>query len=504
MFQAALLAFKNKKDNELVEQIENGVLNNNGSSSSYFTKSAPNLNNYENDDGGENLDNAGQQQPLHGWKLIRKTVVLNQPGASSPNQTYLQGRVSKLQKLTQNIEVEHKETKLKYEYQMNLPDYTQNALPTKFAIESQMKSHKEIVENARKGTNTQPPIALHWMLKKTKERLQDKLPGFDVCKTIKHHNTRDQLVVLRRRHHMHAKRIKRAKKCVTSYHTDSHVVEHLKRARRKKRKLRRERRKQKMLRDHVDGIDASKRKRLMRPIAIAREEPGSYNLPPERVNTAGALILPAMEAKLYHTFNSNDIAKDVHIRGTTPHLPSTSTRRQRTNNNNRRSGMRKSRPNTSNLENSKSMSMPIIRPSPQSPNEEVVDPRLTNNYDERPHKTISPFITRNEYKKMSSKASRKKKPRKMKKRRKKRNGKNKIRRSPSPNELMSMMNNGYESPQQQQGDGVQSLLQQFNILNMEEKKIYLALMKQEMLSDIEKQEDINNRGAVSKSDSIIV
>ena len=47
MFQAALLAFKNKKDNE---QIENGVLNNNGSSSSYFTKSAPNLNNYENDD----------------------------------------------------------------------------------------------------------------------------------------------------------------------------------------------------------------------------------------------------------------------------------------------------------------------------------------------------------------------------------------------------------------------------------------------------------------------
>ena len=92
----------------------------------------------------------------------------------------------------------------------------------------------------------------------------------------------------------------------------------------------------------------------------------------------------------------------------------------------------------------------------------------------------------------------------MKKRRKKRNGKNKIRRSPSPNELMSMMNNGYESPQQQQGDGVQSLLQQFNILNMEEKKIYLALMKQEMLSDIEKQEDINNRGAVSKSDSIIV
>ena len=93
---------------------------------------------------------------------------------------------------------------------------------------------------------------------------------------------------------------------------------------------------------------------------------------------------------------------------------------------------------------------------------------------------------------------------KMKKRRKKRNGKNKIRRSPSPNELMSMMNNGYESPQQQQGDGVQSLLQQFNILNMEEKKIYLALMKQEMLSDIEKQEDINNRGAVSKSDSIIV
>ena len=38
----------------------------------------------------------------------------------------------------------------------------------------------------------------------------------------------------------------------------------------------------------------------------------------------------------------------------------------------------------------------------------------------------------------------------------------------------------------------------------EEKKIYLALMKQEMLSDIEKQEDINNRGAVSKSDSIIV
>ena len=195
----------------------------------------------------------------------------------------------------------------------------------------------------------------------------------------------------------------------------------------------------------------------------------------------------------------------MHIRGTTPHLPSTSTRRQRTNNNNRRSGMRKSRPNTSNLEkNSKSMSMPIIRPSPQSPNEEVVDPRLTNNYDERPHKTISPFITRNEYKKMSSKASRKKKPRKMKKRRKKRNGKNKIRRSPSPNELMSMMNNGYESPQQQQGDGVQSLLQQFNILNMEEKKIYLALMKQEMLSDIEKQEDINNRGAVSKSDSIIV
>ena len=106
-----------------------------------FTKSAPNLNNYENDDGGENLDNEGQQQPLHGWKLIRKAVA-NQPGASSPNQTYLQGRVSKLQKLTQNIEVEHKETKLKYEYQMNLPDYTQNALPTKFAIESQMKFPK--------------------------------------------------------------------------------------------------------------------------------------------------------------------------------------------------------------------------------------------------------------------------------------------------------------------------------------------------------------------------
>ena len=126
MFQAALLAFKNKKDNELTEAIEKGVLHQNGYSdgkNSYY--SAPNVtnaNNYHDTDTDRNIYK-DKQEPLQGWRLVRKAVVQNSLNDNqSPNQTYLKGRIERLQKLTQEVEVKHAENKLKYEYQMNLPD----------------------------------------------------------------------------------------------------------------------------------------------------------------------------------------------------------------------------------------------------------------------------------------------------------------------------------------------------------------------------------------------
>lgn len=480
MFQAALLAFKNKKDQDL----ENGVLHREDANN---TATRINDSNEMFGDDGSSRNTKSDA----GWTLVRNTVVPQVNQNKAGNNTYLQNRISRLRKLSQDVPVVHKETKLHYEYKMDLPDYTQNALPTKFAIESQMKSHKAIVENARKGTNTQPPPALHWMLKKSKERLQDKLPGFNVCKTIKHHNTRDQLVVLKRRHHMHDKRIHRAKKCVTSYHTDTHIVAHLKRSRRAKRKMRKRLKKYKKLRDHVDGIDHSTRKKLTRP---STQEVRQYI--EKRGKSAGQLLLPAMEAKLYHSSTTGDIAKHIFPESKRSHNIV--------------------RGKSSNGSIVSSVSMPsIVNPRFTQPN--IHDKRISDYSMEKdtavserlPNSTTSPFITRNEYIKMSSNAKKNRTQKKKKRRKKSPKNLNKIskskRRSPTTSDLMKMMKHSKSSPDSGDQNGVRSLLNQFNSLTLEKKKEYLHLMKKEMLLDISEKEtpDISN-SAVSRSASIIV
>jgi len=130
------------------------------------------------------------------WGKIRNAVKENarmKRKSIMKDSEHLVDRAKILTKLVQDVDVDHSISEgRRIKFDLALPDYTENSLPTKCAIESQMKSHKKIVESAIKGVNTQPPDALHWMLKKTKERMIDKLPGYDVCKTIKHHHTRDQ------------------------------------------------------------------------------------------------------------------------------------------------------------------------------------------------------------------------------------------------------------------------------------------------------------------------
>jgi hypothetical protein len=233
----------------------------------------------------------------HGWSFLRKEVKENRNihvRKMSPTTEHLQERAVKLKKLVKEVEVEHVEKSITYN--LELPDYTENSLPTRCAIESQMKSHKQIVESAIKGVNTQPPEALNWMLKRTKERMADKLPGVDLCKTIKHHSTRDQLISLRRKQIAHDKRIKRAKKCVSSRHKDSFVLLHLAKARKKRRMINR--------RDRTSRFSKRGRKR--------RSE-----LPMDDEHVS--LVLPAMEANIFH--KTDDRAMHRNIRGKTPGGP---------------------------------------------------------------------------------------------------------------------------------------------------------------------------------------
>ena len=88
-----------------------------------------------------------------------------------------------------------------------------------------------------------------------------------------------------------------------------------------------------------------------------------------------------------------------------------------------------------------------------------------------PNFETSPFITRNEYIKMSSNAKKNRTQKKKKRRKKSPNNLNKTskskRKSPTTSDLMKMMESSPDSGDQ---NGVRSLLNQFNSLTLEKKR----------------------------------
>lgn len=244
------------------------------------------------------------------WGKLRNAVKENarmKKKNTLKDSEHLVDRAKILTKLVQEVDVDHSISEgRRIQFDLALPDYTENSLPTKCAIESQMKSHKKIVESAVKGVNTQPPDALHWMLKKTKERMIDKLPGYDVCKTIKHHHTRDQLIAIKRHQERHEKRIQRAKKCVTSHHQDSFVLLHLRNAKRKRRANRR--------RDRSSPWSEYGRKKQANSLFGTREE---------------SLVLPAMEAKLFTNVDDTTLLLSQSLRSNRDETQFPAAQRQR-------------------------------------------------------------------------------------------------------------------------------------------------------------------------------
>ena len=139
-----------------------------------------------------------------------------------------------------------------------------------------------------------------------------------------------------------------------------------------------------------------------------------------------------------------------------------------------------------------SVSMPsIVNPRFTQPN--IHDKRISDYSMEKdtavserlPNSATSPFITRNEYIKMSSNAKKNRTQKKKKRSKKSPKNLNKIskskRRSPTTSDLMKMMKHSKSSPDSGDQNGVRSLLNQFNSLTLEKKKEYLHLMKKEML-----------------------
>ena len=154
--------------------------------------------------------------------------------AQTPATRYFKGRAAQLRKWSHKFRMEHDEKDVPID--LSLPSYTLNGMMTKLAIEAQMDSHKTIVENSRKRVDTQPPEALEWMLKRTKQRLVNRFPKLDVSRAIKNHNTPTTLHHIALHHKWHDKMLKRVKGHVRTRHTDPHIKSYFRQQRRRKRK----------------------------------------------------------------------------------------------------------------------------------------------------------------------------------------------------------------------------------------------------------------------------
>ena len=210
----------------------------------------------------------------------------------------------------------------------------------------------------------------------------------------------------------------------------------------------------------------------------------------KRGKSAGQLLLPAMEAKLFHSSSPSEVAKHIIPESKRNHnlFPGKSSNRNIVN----------------------SVSMPSIV-NPRFTQPKLYGKTMSKDKDATvsemlPNFETSPFITRNEYIKMSSNAKKNRTQKKKKRRKKSPNNLNKTskskRKSPTTSDLMKMMESSPDSGDQ---NGVRSLLNQFNSLTLEKKREYLHLMKKEMLLDISEKETPNlSDSAVSRSASIIV
>ena len=154
--------------------------------------------------------------------------------AATPATRYFKHRANKLHKWSHKFYMEHDDKDVPVD--LSLPNYTLMGMMTKLAIEAQMDSHKAIVENSRKRVDTQPPEALEWMLKRTKQRLVNRLPGLDVSRSIKNHSTPTALHHIQLHHRWHDEMLKRVKGHVRTRHTDPHIITYFKHQKRRKRK----------------------------------------------------------------------------------------------------------------------------------------------------------------------------------------------------------------------------------------------------------------------------
>lgn len=146
----------------------------------------------------------------------------------------LQRRYRQLAHLNSPVRVAHSTPDVPVD--LSLPDFRRLGHPIRDGIARGMQSHKDLVENAAKRVNTQPPVGMSDLMKRTVDRMRDPLPSLEIALAVKNHHTRAHLDHIQRHHRYHDLLINEARSQISTRHTEHFVKSHLKRERRRKRR----------------------------------------------------------------------------------------------------------------------------------------------------------------------------------------------------------------------------------------------------------------------------
>ena len=145
--------------------------------------------------------------PKSKWSVLKKVVVTSTKGKSKSLKNYIHEQSQRTQ-ILKSVKVNHKTQIIKLE---PVKEHRRKSTSTKLFLDEMAKFHKQGVEHARQGVDTQPPKSLVWTVNRAKLRIKDEIsrvPDVKLPRTLKNHMSREQLVHFRTVQNAHKKRVK--------------------------------------------------------------------------------------------------------------------------------------------------------------------------------------------------------------------------------------------------------------------------------------------------------
>ena len=152
-------------------------------------------------------------KPASKWMLLKSKVVVRQQTSLS---NFLEAQKER-ESLVQSVAVKHVPKQITLE-PLGFSE-RRKSTSTKLFLDELAKFHKQGVEHARKGVDTQPPKALEWTVRRSKMRVRDELrraPDVQLPRTLKNHMSREQIIYYRINNKSHLDRVNSIKSSVDS------------------------------------------------------------------------------------------------------------------------------------------------------------------------------------------------------------------------------------------------------------------------------------------------